>query len=311
MALLVSISVAGYMLIEGWPFLDALFMTVITLTTVGYREIHPLSTAGQIFTIGIIVIGVGGMLYTLTAAMAYVVEVQFPGLVGRRRMSERIAKLRSHYIVCGYGRVGEFIAQELARERAPFVVVDANEEALARCQANGNPCVLGDATADETLKAAGIERARGLVAALDSDEKNVYVVVSARVLKPDIFIVARATSPDAEGKLRRVGANRVLAPYATAGRRMATLLLRPLVADFLDTVMHSERLELLLEEFAVSENSSMVNRTIAEMAVRTRIGAIILAIQRKDGSIVSAPAGDTHIEAGDKLVVLGTRAQLR
>ncbi len=308
---LVAIGVIGYMAIERWNALDALFMTVITLSTVGYMEVHPLSTTGQIFTIALIVVGVGGMLYTVTAVVAYVVEVQFPGIVRRRRMTDRIAELKNHYIVCGFGRVGHFIAEELARERAPFVVVEANPEVHKLCEGAGRLCILGDATEDETLKGAGIDRARGLVAALDSDEKNLYVVLSARVLRPDIFIVARATSEDAEAKLKRVGANRVLTPYATAGRRMATLLMRPLVADFLDTVMHSEQMELLLEEITIPEDSPLAGLTIGEMHVRTRTGSFILALQRRDGTLVTAPDGATRLQAGDELVVLGTRAQLR
>ncbi len=308
---LVAIGVIGYVAIERWSLLDAVFMTVTTLSTVGYKEVHDLSTTGQIFTVGLIVVGVGGMLYTVTAVVAYVVEVQFPGIVRRRRMTERIAELRNHYVVCGFGRVGHFIAQELARERARFVVVEADPEVHRSCEALGHPCLLGDATMDETLKVAGIDRARGLVAALDTDEKNLYVVLSARVLRPDIFIVARATSEDAESKLRRVGANRVLTPYATAGRRMATLLMRPLVADFLDTVMHSEQMELLLEELTVPEGSPLANMTIGEMHVRTRTGAFILAIQRKDATMVTTPSGETMLQAGDELVVLGTQAQLR
>lgn len=308
---IITTGVMGYMLIESWPLLDALYMTITTLTTVGYREVHPLSTAGQIFTMALIVIGVGGMLYTLTAIVTYGVEVRLPGLVRRRRMRERIARLSNHYIICGFGRVGEAVAETLARDHAPYVVIDESPEAVAHCEAIGCAYVIGDARLDETLKAAGIERAKGLVAALDTDEENLYVTLSARVLNPGLFIVARATSRDAEAKLRRVGANRVLTPYELAGRRMATLLLRPLVADFLDTVTHSEKLELLLEELTVSEDSPMVDRTIGELAVRSRTGAIILAIQRKDGSMVRAPDGDTLLHAGDKLVALGTRAQLR
>lgn len=307
----VAFGVGGYMAIEGWSFLDALFMTVTTLSTVGYKEVHDLSTAGQIFTIFLIIVGVGGMLYTVTTVVAYVVEVQFPGIFRRRRMTERIAELRNHYIVCGYGRVGHFVAQELSRERARFVVVEADPEVLRECESVGHPCLLGDATTDETLKMVGIDRARGLVAALDTDEKNLYVVLSARVLRPDIFIVARATSEDAEAKLKRVGANRVLTPYATAGRRMATLLMRPLVADFLDTVMHSEQMELLLEEITIPDGSPLANLTIGEMHVRTRTGAFILAIQRRDGTMVTTPGGETPLQEGDELVVLGTRAQLR
>ena len=309
--LVIAFGVAGYMVIERWSFLDALFMTVTTLSTVGYREVHELSTWGQVFTIFLIVFGVGGMLYTATAVVTYVVEVQFPGIVRRRRMAERIAELRNHFIVCGFGRVGQFVAQELWREHAQFVVVEGNPEVHARCENMGYVCLLGDATADETLKTAGIERARGLVAALDTDEKNLYVVLSARVLRPDIFIVSRSTSEDAEAKLKRVGANRVLSPYVTAGRRMATLLMRPLVADFLDTVMHSEQMELLLEEMTIPPGSPMANTTIGQLHVKTRTGAFILAIQRSDGSMITAPHGDTVLREGDRLVVLGTRAQLR
>lgn len=307
----IAIGVIGYMLIEGWSFLDALFMTITTLTTVGYREVHPLSTAGQAFTMGLIVIGVGGMLYTLTAVVAYAFEVRLPGLVWRRRMRERIGHLRNHYVVCGFGRVGEAVADSLARSNAPFVVIDQSPEAIAHCIELGYAYVEGDAGLDETLIEAGIERAKGLVAALDTDETNLYLILSARVLNPNLFIVARATTKNAEAKMRRVGADRVLTPYELAGRRMATLLIRPLVADFLDIVTHAEQLELLLEELTVRDDSPLAGRTIGELAIRNRTGAFILAIQRRDGSMVRAPDGNTQLQAGDQLVVLGTRTQLR
>jgi voltage-gated potassium channel len=286
-------------------------MTVTTLTTVGFREIHDLSQTGTVFTIVVIVAGVGGMLYTLTTIIAYVVEVQFPILARRRQMSQQLSALRDHYVLCGYGRVGRFVALELKREQAPLVVVEVDEQAAQRCEEEGHICLRGDATIDDVLRSARIESARGLITALDTDERNLYVVLSARELNPEIHIVARASTAAAEVKLRRVGANRVLSPSSAAGRRMAVLAMKPLVADFLDTVTQSENLELLLEEIAIPKASALAGQTIGELDVGGKTGVIILAIHHPGSELEVAPKGDAEIRAGDTLVVLGTSSQLQ
>ena len=310
LVVLLVIGTVGYMVIEGWSFLEAVYMTVITLSTVGYKEVRPLSTPGLVFTIGIIVVGVAVALYIFPTVIGYVVGAEFPDVMRRRRVLDRISGLRDHHIVCGFGRVGEHAAKTLARANVPFVVIDQQGAGLSRCEAAGYLCMEGDATKDSTLKEAGVERARGLITAIDTDQQNLYVVLAARELNPELFIVARAASEEAESRLKRVGANRVLTPYATAGRRLATLALQPLVADFLDTIIHSEALEMLVEELDVRPEFNMNGMTIGELDIRKNTGVVILAIQRDNGRMLTPISGDTRIERGDRLVVLGTREQL-
>ncbi len=305
------VGVVGYVTIEGWPYFDALYMTVMTLTTVGYGEVRTLSPLGRAFTILLMVSGIGAMLYTLTTVMQYVVEGHFGEAVGRRRMKDKITKLSNHYVLCGYGRVGREIAFEFKREGIPFVVIDINQESLVRCGQDGCLNVPGDASTDEVLNAAGIERARGLIAAVDSDAHNVYVTLSARGLRQDLFIVARGSTDDSGDKLRRAGANRVISPYSIAGRRMAMLALRPVVIDFIDTVMHSENLELLLESVEVRQNSPVLGLTIEQARERRPTSPHILAVRKHDGRMVARPDPSTTIELGDHIVLIGTQEELR
>lgn len=305
------LGIAGYMAIEGWSFLDAAYMTVITMTTVGYREVAPLSQTGMIFTLFLIITGVGSVFYAMTAIMAYIVEGQFQKAMGRFRMKGKIEHLRNHYIICGYGRVGQQIAREFIREGESFVIIDASPDSVERCAVDGFLHIHGDAARDEILLQAGIERAKGLVTAVDSDADNIYVTLSARVLRPDLNIVARANMEGTEPKLIRAGANRVISPYSIGGRRMATHLTRPLVADFLDTLMHSDRLELLLEEIEVGFHSPLANKNLVEARQAAASGASILALKKKTGEMVTELDDRTIIEVGDKLVALGTRSQMR
>jgi voltage-gated potassium channel len=305
---ILGIGTAGYMMIEGWNFLDSVYMTVITITTVGYLEVHPMNAAGRVFTIFLLIGGVGGALYTLTAIVQYVFEGSLGTTLGRRQMKNRIAGLHNHFILCGYGRVGHEIARVLAEEGAPFVVVDKDKEAIAHAEMDGRLYLLADAADETILKEAGIERARGLIVALGNDADSTYVTLSARQLNADLFIEARASTPEAEKKLNRAGASRIVSPYATGARRMAMLALRPEIADFLDT-MSVRGTELQMETLTVSEDSGLAGHKVEEM--RNLIQAAVLAITREDGQLVANPANTEVFKKGDRVIVLGTNEQMR
>jgi voltage-gated potassium channel len=305
---IVVVGVAGYMVIEGWSFLDALYMTITTITTVGFSEVHPLSHAGQIFSIILIISGVGGALYVLTTIMGYILEGQFGITMGRRRMKTKIAKLKDHFILCGYGRVGQEIAQAFSEEGVPFVIITNNEQHITKAEKEGYLCIFGDATSDEVLKEAGIERAHGLVAAVGSDTDNTFITLSARELRPDLFIEARSSTPESESKLRRAGADRVISPHAIGGRRMAMLALRPAVVDFIDTVTYGHGRELELENVDVASGSPLVGRTMAQ--ARSQNGITVLAMRKKNGKLLANPPGEEIIEDGDRLIVIGPKKRL-
>ncbi len=298
------------MLIEGWPVLDALYMTVTTLATVGYGEIHPLSTAGRIFTIALIVLGVGGVLYTLTAIMQYLVEGHFGQTWERRRMRQRIERRRDHFILCGFGRVGRQVASDFRRSEVAFLIVDANQASLDQAAEEGYLTLRGDATSDETLRTAGIDRARGLITCVDSDADNIFVTLSARALRADLLIVARGNNEDAAPKLERAGANRVVSPYSIGGRQMAMLAVRPAAVEFVETVLHGAEMELLLEDVAVADRSSLVGRTLEDLQRELAPGVVVLAIRREQRLLVQPPP-ETSIRPGDELVAFGTPEQLR
>ena len=305
---IVFIGVIGYMLIEGWSFLDAIYMTITTITTVGFREVHPLSDTGRIFSIILIIFGVGGALYVLTTIMGYILEGQFGITVGRRRMKNRIARLKEHFILCGYGRVGQEIARVFSEEGTPFVIIANNQEHIARAEKEGYLCLFGDATSDEVLKEAGIERAHGLVSAVGSDTDNTFITLSAREMRPDLFIEARSSGPESEGKLRRAGADRVISPHAIGGRRMAMLALRPAVVDFIDTVAYGRGRQLELENVDIAGGSSLIGRTMEQ--ARSQDGITVLAMRKKSGKLLANPPGGEVIEDGDRLIVIGTKGRL-
>ncbi len=308
---LVSITVAGvigYVIIEGWSFIDALYMTIITITTVGYAEVHPLTAAGQIFSIFLIVGGVSGALYVLSVIAGFIIEGHLGTTLGRRRMQTNIAKLKGHFILCGYGRVGREIARIFAEEGVPFVVIDKDQESIADAEKDGCLYVLADATNDEPLKEGGIERARGLVIAVGSDADSIYITLSARGLRPDLFIEARASNSAAEAKLKKAGANRIISPYNIGARRMAQLALRPAVIDFIDTVVSHRGRELQMVNIAVGSDSALAGLTVEETRRRTKV--VILAISKKSGKLLANPSPEEAIGNGDRLITLGTREQL-
>jgi voltage-gated potassium channel len=290
-------------LIEGWSWFDALYATVTTLTTIGGGEPTRPSTAGRALTLGLITLGVGGVLYTLIAIAEFVLEGHLGSLVGHQRMQRRIKRVNEHFVLCGFGRVGREIAQQFSAEGVPFVVIDLNQESLREASERGYTVIFGNAAQMDVLKEAGIERARGLVAAVDNDADNVYVTLSARVLCPELFIVARANEADAEPKLRLAGANRIISPYTIGGRRMANLAMRPTAVDFVDTVLSVGSSDLLLEDLNISPRSAWIGRTIGELpGAATRL--LVLAISRQERLIFQPPA-DTELKPGDELVVAG------
>ena len=313
LVIIIAAGAIGYIIIEGWSFIDALFMTVITITTVGYEEVHPLSAGGRIFSIFLIIGGIGSAIYVSTSIVQFLIEgelgITLLGItLGRRRMERRIAKLKDHFILCGYGRIGQEIARIFTEEGAPFVVIDKDQEGIATANKDGHLYVLADATDDEALKEAGIERAHGLVIALGSDADSVYITLSARGLHPDLFIEARASDSAAEAKLKKAGATRIISPYSLGARRMAELALRPGIVDFIDTIVSRRGQEFELENIAVGNDSALVGLTTEETRQRTK--ANILAISRRRGKMVANPSAEETIQAGDMLITLGTREQL-
>ena len=311
LTLISGIGVVGYMTLSGMSFMDAFYMTAITLSTVGYREVVPLTPAAQLFTIGLIFTGLGVVLYAASLVAGDVIEGRLRRVLGRRRVERRIEHLADHYIVCGFGRMGRVVCKELATKPVPFVVIERDPDTLKLVDEDGYLSVDGDATEDRVLQHAGIARARGLVSALARDEDNVYVVLSARQLKPDLLIVARAEDERSETKLTNAGATRVVSPYVLGGARMAGALLRPAVLDVIDLATHHRSIELKIEEFAVPSGAFAVGSTLRQSAMREELGLIVIAIKKASGEMVYNPAAETRIDAGDNLVVMGQAASLQ
>ena len=295
----------------GGTWLDALFMTVITITTIGYGEVRPLDTAGRVFTMIIAVVGVGSLFYTLGVVMEYLVMVRLADPGGRRKMQEQVDRLRGHVILAGLGRVGRQAAMELSvAAKVPFVVVDPGPAAARQAEARGYLVVQGDATEDPVLESAGVSRARGLIATTANDATNMYIVLSARVLNPSLYIVSRAVDEASVAKLMRAGANRAISPYAIGGHRLAHLILSPAVVDFFETALRRGNEALAIEDLAVAADSGALGRTLEALDVRRATGATVLAVVREGNPLVNPP-GDFRLQAGDQLLALGTEGQLR
>lgn len=311
LVLILALAPLGYMTIEHMGYTEALYMTVITISTVGFREVRPLSAAGMYFTILVIFTGVSSLFFIISSFISYTFGEALREIFGRRRMDLRIKRLRDHHVVCGFGRVGEVVCETLAEAGADFVIIEKDPERLAVAQDRGYLCLEGDATSTEALVNAGVERARGLVCALQNDADNLFTTLSARSLNREVTIVSRCVSPDSVDKLLYAGADRVISPYALSGRRMATFLLRPSVFDYLDLVAHGVSLDYRLEELLVEEGSELAGRTIGEMDIRVRTGALIVAVRKAaDGKFDTSPDKDTRIDAGDLLIALGTPRDL-
>jgi voltage-gated potassium channel len=292
-----------------WNFLDALFMVVTTVTTVGYEEVHPLGEVGRIFTITVIVMGVGTVLYTIGIFGEILIEGQLATYARMRGMERRIAALKDHFIVCGYGRMGTRVSQEFQALQTPFVVVENNPNPLERLRTTDLLFIEGDAASDDSLLKAGILRAKGLVSAVDSDERNVFITLTARALNPTLFIVARSSYADSVEKLRRAGANQVVSPYLMGAHRMAALAMRPVAVDVLDTVLHGENIDLVVEEFVVPSGSRVLGQTLAESGIK-EAGANVLAIRKRSGQLRINPPDHQVLESDDLVVAIGTRQQM-
>jgi voltage-gated potassium channel len=298
-----ALGTSGYSFLENWSALDSLYMTVITLTTIGFQEVRPLSEQGRIFTIVFVFFGVGVLAYSINTGMRIIFEGEIQKALGRRKLEKKIRLLKDHYIVCGYGRMGQIICGELKTKRIPFIViekdvreVDADEDSLF---------VFGDATKDDLLKDAGIERAKGLVSVLSTDAQNLYVVLSARGLNPDLIIIARAGEEGSEQKLIRAGADRVVSPYHIGGLRIAHTVLKPAVVDFLEFATKTGNIELQMEEVAIESNSELAGASLYEKGIGSRLGVIVVAIKRADGTMKFNPTSRTVIHEGDVLIALG------
>jgi len=300
----------GYAIIEGWSLFDSLYMTVITLSTVGFQEVAPLSQSGRAFTILLIVFGAGIIAYAIGSMIQIIVEGQVLKVLGRKKLQKQIARLSGHYIICGYGRIGAMIAREFAARPKSFVIVENDPGVCERLSAEGHLFVRGNATDDDTLLQAGIERARGLITAVTSDTENVYITLTARGLKPELFILARAGEENSEVKLIRAGANKVVSPYTIGATRMAQAILRPSVVDFIEIATGTQSVELQLEEILIATTSELGGKTLITSGIRKQIGVIIVGIKRGSGMLFN-PAPETTMQHGDILITLGDPTAIR
>lgn len=303
------VGTTGYMIIEGWGFLDALYMTVTTITTVGFREVQPLDDAGKIFTILLAIFGIGTIFYGFISLFQFVLEGELGMLLGVRRMKGQIERLTDHYILCGFGRVGEEIAREFSTRHLPFVVVENNPEAIERAERRDFLLLVGDATSDEVLKEAGIDRATCLLAASDSDSGNTFIVLAAKALRPELFVVSRAAYPESEPRMLRAGAERVFSPYIIAGRQMALSALHPVVVEFIDTLATRAEGAPVLAEIEVTDSSGLAGGTIHDILHACKT-VVVLGLQKASGELTVGPGSDTVLQPGDRVILMGQELEL-
>jgi voltage-gated potassium channel len=305
LALLISLGVIGYMGIEGWDFLDSLYMTVITLATVGFKEVHTLSDLGKIFTILLIILGVSVLGYIVGSLAQIMFEGQIQRVFGRKKVEKKIEALKDHYIVCGFGRMGALICREFSAKPLPFVVVEKNNEIIEKLEEDKYLYLRGDATDDDTLLKAGIKRAKGLISVVASDTENVYITLSARGLNTDLFILARSGDEGSDLKLKRAGASKVISPYLIGGNRMAQAILRPNVVDFIEIATGREHMELQMEEIIIPPGSGFIGENLISSGFRKETGVMIVGIKNQNGSMVFNPEPHTTFAERDTLIILG------
>jgi voltage-gated potassium channel len=311
LVLIIAGGTVGYVVIEGWSAWDAFYMTIITVTTVGYKEVHDLSRAGEALTVAVLISGVGAALYTFTLLATVVVEGGLPKHLQNRRHQRMLETVRDHFIICGYGRIGSIVARQFRRQNIPYVVVERSIERVQTAIEEGALGIEADASREEVLKRVGIDRARGLIAVVGTDAENVYAILSARVLRPDLFIIGRAETEDATIKLKRAGADRVISPYQIGAVQIAQTALRPAVVDFVELATSADNIELAMEQITIAPQSTFVSQSILDASLRQQYGVIVVGIQRQDTRMEFNPAPDTTIQPGDKLVVLGRPDSLR
>jgi voltage-gated potassium channel len=308
---IIILGVTGYMMIEGWNLLDALYMTVETLTTVGYNEVHEMTRMGRIFTILLICIGVAFFLYVAGAVVQFMVEGRIRTILGRRRLDKKIDRLKNHYIICGYGRIGKVLYKMLLSKPIDLVVVEKDPDLIPEMDADKILYVSGDATNEENLIKAGIQRAKGLIAALATDTENVFLVLTARQLNPDLYIIARASRNESKTKLQAAGANKVELPYDMGAVSMAQRIIRPTVTSFLELAVAHKRKDIQMEEMPVRSSSDLVNVMLKDSGIRQQFNLIIIAIKKLDGNMLFNPSFETVIEGGDTVIAVGQENNLQ
>ncbi len=310
MLLILLIGTIGFKLIEGWSWFDSLFMTITTITTIGFSEAFPLSRAGEIFTMFLVLGGVGTAFYILTSMVRYIFEGELGIIIGRQRMEAKIGRLNDHFILCGYGRVGQAIADILRQQDVKLVVIDRDDEAINRAQQSGHLTIHADTTLDESLKQARIENCRGIIIALGEDAANIYTTLAAKELNPALPIVARANNAEASRKLEQAGADRIVAPEAIGGARMARLALKPKAVEFIETVIFGKEKQLLVEELEAGEDSPLVGLTVKQIEEKFA-GIRILALKEKNGILLPNPGPHVEVDKESSLTVFGTFEQLK
>ena len=301
----------GFVLIEGYSWFDAFYMTLTTITTIGYQELRPLDHAGRIFNSFLIVFGVSAIFLAAGAMTQTIVELELQDRYGKRRKKRMIAQLQNHFIICGFGRVGRNASYEFRRTGAPFLILDRNEQRVAKAANAGMVAIVADATQDDALREAGVLRAKGLIAALPSDAENLFIILSAKTLNPALTIVTRASEEEAGEKLRRAGADTVFTPYSMAGRQLADALLRPHVVEFLDFTRTSIGSGVTMEQVCISPQSQFTRRTLSQLLDPRKSEVIVLAIRRKAGETIFNPPPNSEISPGDYLIVMGERSSLQ
>lgn len=299
----------GYMILENLSLTEAVYLAMTTVSTVGYGDIAPKTTAGRWFTIALIISGVGLAFYTLTLAVSLVIEGRLKDILGRRGMQRRIASLNNHIIVCGAGKVGSNVILRLQQEKEPFVVIDSDQSICERLEEEKVLVIHGDATMDEVLVSAGLEKAKGVIAALSGDANNVYVTLTAKSMNPDVFVVARADRPEAEEKMRRAGATSVVSPAVMGGRHMVNAMTRPLIMDLLENVFYNQELHLDMAQIVVRPNSELIGKNLVASGIKSKFDSIVIAIQRSN-EMITNPKADEKILANDILILLGQRQSL-
>jgi len=303
---IIIIGTLGYMIIEGWSFVDAFYMAVITVSTVGYKEVHEVDTAGRIFTVFFVLSGVGFTLYVAGAIVQFMVEGRIRIIMGRRRLDKKIEQLKDHYIICGYGRIGRVLCRNLIKRKPMGIVVIENDpESIPVMEQDGMLYVSGNATDETNLLKAGIKKAKCLVAALSTDVDNVFLVLTARQLSPDLNIIARASLNESKSKLKAAGASSVESPYEIGARNMAQRILRPTVTDFLDLAFAHKRKDIQMEEIPVNASSELANVMLKDSGIRQRFNLIIIAIKKSDGSMVFNPSFESIIMPDDTVIAVG------
>ena len=308
---IILVGTAGYHLIEGWPFLESLYMTIVTLSTVGYGDYYPQTNEGRLFTIALIIFGVGTMFFTIVLLAESTIETRLRALTGRGRQDKMIAKIKNHYIVCGCGRIGHLICRELKADKMDFVVIENNPEVIQKIEEEGFIYYKGDSTQDKSLLNAGIKRARGIVCVLPTDAENLYVILTAKELNPDIYILSRSEEEESEHRLLRAGADRVMSPYTLGGMRMAMAILRPAMLDFIEITTRRQSLELRMEELSVCDGSPVIGKSLEESEIRHDYGLIIVAVKKDSGKMIFNPLASYIIEKGDKLIAMGEDDNVR